>query len=487
MRITPIRIAAFVHCIAPVTAAQNMYHNEKAIVFEANSGDTTEAIEGYFMVPENRNNPDSRDIRVNYVRFPALTEAAANNAPIVYLAGGPGGSGIGTAKWRRFPLFQAMRQHADVIALDQRGTGASEQAEECVSSITLPLNQVATMEHVSSAYTSAATECFTRWKSQGIDVYGYTTVQNALDIDDLRKHLGADKVSLWGISYGSHLALAAMKLLPDHIDRVVLASVEGLDQTVKLPQRTDDYFAAVQAVIDQQPLKAMVPDLPALMRSVHNKLEKQPLSVKIPNRDGSTTTMLFQKGDMQALASMMIADPGQYLAMLIHTYLSLSANDTGLLMSILQRGMFNEAPLSFRLMPLAMDAASGITSERLALVEQQAKSSLLGLMLNFPMPMLNDFDAALDLGDDFRQKPQSTIPTLVFSGSLDGRSYPSEQAQAVAGLTNLTHIEVHYAGHNLFMASPEVLNRMHMFFAGKEVSNASIMLPLPNLSLSRPE
>ncbi|GEA12196.1 alpha/beta hydrolase [Alteromonas sp. KUL49] len=487
MRITSILIAAFVHCIAPVTAAQDMYPNEKAIVFEANSGDTTDAVEGYFMVPENRNNPDSRDIRVNYVRFPALTDAAAKNAPIVYLAGGPGGSGIGTAKWRRFPLFEAMRKHGDVIALDQRGTGASEQAKECVSSIVLPLNQVSTTEQISSAYTRAATECFEQWKFQGIDVYGYTTVQNALDIDDLREHLGAEKVSLWGISYGSHLALAAMKLLPEHIDRVVLASVEGLNQTVKLPQRTDEYFTAVQGVINQQPLKTMVPDLPALMHSVHDTLEKQPLPLEIPNRDGSTTTMLFQKGHMQALASMMIADPGQYLAMLIHTYLSLSANDTGLLMSILQRGMFNEAPLSFRLMPLGMDAASGITSERLALVEQQAKSSLLGLMLNFPMPMLNRFDTTLDLGDDFRRDPQSAIPTLVFSGSLDGRTYPSEQAQAVAGLSNLTHIEVQYAGHNLFMASPEVQNRMHTFFAGKEVSHTPIALPLPNLSLSRPE
>lgn len=273
MRITSILIAAFVHCIAPVTAAQDMYPNEKAIVFEANSGDTTDAVEGYFMVPENRNNPDSRDIRVNYVRFPALTDAAAKNAPIVYLAGGPGGSGIGTAKWRRFPLFEAMRKHGDVIALDQRGTGASEQAKECVSSIVLPLNQVSTTEQISSAYTRAATECFEQWKFQGIDVYGYTTVQNALDIDDLREHLGAEKVSLWGISYGSHLALAAMKLLPEHIDRVVLASVEGLNQTVKLPQRTDEYFTAVQGVINQQPLKTMVPDLPALMHSVHDTLE----------------------------------------------------------------------------------------------------------------------------------------------------------------------------------------------------------------------
>ena len=42
-------------------------------------------------------------------------------------------------------------------------------------------------------------------------------------------------MTLWGISYGSHLALAALNEIPSEIDRIVIASAEGLDQTVKLP------------------------------------------------------------------------------------------------------------------------------------------------------------------------------------------------------------------------------------------------------------
>ena len=86
--------------------------NETAITFEAASGDTAEAQRGFLMVPENRSDPESRMIRLEYVRFPATGETAG--APIVYLAGGPGGSGINTAQGPRFPLFMAMREFGDV-------------------------------------------------------------------------------------------------------------------------------------------------------------------------------------------------------------------------------------------------------------------------------------------------------------------------------------------------------------------------------------
>src|SRR5687767_1674363 len=55
-----------------------------------------------------------------YVRLRSQAKAASH--PIVYLAGGPGGSGILTMLGPRQPVFMAMREFGDVIALDQRGT-----------------------------------------------------------------------------------------------------------------------------------------------------------------------------------------------------------------------------------------------------------------------------------------------------------------------------------------------------------------------------
>ncbi|GGA81249.1 alpha/beta hydrolase [Neiella marina] len=485
--LTAVFVVSSIHCqvfaatkISPPQSPAAL-SNEQAIEFQADSGETTNAFSGHIMVTENRNNSASRKIRINYVRFPATGEH--KGPPIIYLSGGPGGSGIGTAKWRRYPLFMALRKYGDVIALDQRGTGQSEQAETCVSSWSLPLNDKLDEQSVKRAYTEAAKQCFRQWQQQGIDPYGYTTVQNALDIDDLRQHLGAETVSLWGISYGSHLALAALKLFPQQINKVVIASAEGLDQTVKLPSQTDAYFQRVQQLINQLPLKQQVPDLAKLMKRVHQKLDNQPMTLRFTLSEDQESEILFQKPYLQRLASMMVADPNQYLAMLIQLYLSLDAGDSSLLTHILERGVFSDQAVSFRLMPLAMDVASGISEPRLMQVTDEAKTSLLGQSLNFPMPLLNRFDAKLDLGDDFRAGPKSKVPTLLFTGTLDGRTYPEEQANAVKGLSNLSHITVENGGHNLFTSSPEVLQRMEAFFADQPVSQQPIKLPLPQLKM----
>ncbi len=467
-----------------VNTAARTYPNEKAIEFTANSGESTDAFEGFLQVPENRNNPASRLIRVNYVRFPSTGDKPG--FPIVYLSGGPGGSGIATAKWRRYPLFQALREFGDVIALDQRGTGASNDIEACQSGQILRIDTPQTRDSIADTYSKAAKECLAGWRESGIDVYGYTTVQNALDLEDLRLHLDAEQMVLWGISYGSHLAFAAMRELPDSIDKVVLASAEGLSQTVKLPHRTDGYFPSVQAVIDTQAdLEARFPDVPGLMRSVHRQLEREPLELMISfERGAKPERFLFQRIHLQWLATMVIADPGQYLGMLLTVYEELSRGESTALESLLQRKVLSNDPIQLRLMPLAMDVASGITPERARLVERQAATSLLGDMLNFPMPHLAGLDSELDLGDDFREPIRSDIPTLLFSGTLDGRTYLAGQEEAVSGLSNLTHILVKHGGHNVYMASPEVEERIRQFLAGEPVSRQTIELPAPDFGLS---
>ncbi|KXI30183.1 alpha/beta fold hydrolase [Paraglaciecola hydrolytica] len=453
------------------------YANETAIEFVANDGQTTEAYQGFFEVPENRNKTNSRTIKLGYVRFPAA--AGVVGSPIIYLAGGPGGSGIGTAKWRRFPLFMALRQFGDVIALDQRGTGISEIQSKCSSAQYLPVDEALTNQEMTRRYRLAAKECVVFWQGKNIDVLGYTTVQNALDLDALRLHLKAQKMTLWGISYGSHLALAAIDLIPERIDKVIIASAEGLDQTVKLPAQTDSYFSRVQAVIDHNPeMHTQYPDIIALIKRVHSKLDVKPIKLAIPQRDGQVIDFLLQKTHLQMLASMMIADPNQNLFVLLDLYSSLDSDNTDVAIELLKRGMFNNEAISFDLMPFAMDVASGISDKRLTLVTTQASTSLLGEFLNFPMPQLNNVVDGLDLGERFRQPVVNSVPTLLLTGTLDGRTYIEEQQAATQHLSQLTQVMVVNAGHNLFMSSPEVLKVMQQFLANKPVTNKKIIAEL---------
>tara|TARA_R110002072_G_scaffold1780_5_gene14701 strand:- start:55240 stop:56805 length:1566 start_codon:yes stop_codon:yes gene_type:complete len=482
--------------------------NETAIVFETMDGQTVDAFEGVIQVPENRDNPQSRKISVHYVRFPATTDKPG--PPIIYLAGGPGGSGIMTAKYPRFrfPLFMALREHGDVIALDQRGTGAASSLPKCISSAEIALNRRFTDDKITNSLGVAAKECVGFWQQQGIDVAGYNTLESARDIDDLRQHLGANSVTLWGISYGSHLALASLKVMGNHVHKIVIASAEGLDQTVKLPSRTDAYFQRLQLAINTDAVaKALYPDINALVKRVHKHLEEQPILLLVPEDNKNPTEFLFQRFHMQTIASGMIADPHRGVATLLALYRGIDetideTNDKAIYKSMdsasypdLKKGLSEETEqmltavvkragllarrITFDLMPLAMDVASGITAERLKQVEREAETSLLGLALNFPMPQLANEIPDLDLGDGFRVLPRSNVPTLLLSGSLDGRTYIEGQAEATAGLSNLTHVTVVNAGHNLFMSSPEVTEVIHQFLRGEEINKIEIVIPLP--------
>ncbi|MHA7871720.1 MAG: alpha/beta fold hydrolase [Hyphococcus sp.] len=467
--------AAIAAIIAGVAQAGDLAA-ETAIEFEAASGETVAAYSGALTVPENRARPDSREITLRYVRFPATGDQ--QGAPIVYLAGGPGGSGIATATGRRFALFMAMRAFGDVIALDQRGTGKSDDTPRCQSDVVIPSDRATPPFEALSMLRASVEQCNAFWISEGVDPAGYTTVESARDLDALRAHLGADKLTLWGISYGTHLALAAVKEMGPRIDKLVLASAEGLDQTVKLPSRTDAYFDRLQdALSADKVLREAYPDIKALMRRVHEKLTAEPVMLALPTEHGAADFLLTREV-MQSAASVMIADPDRAM-MLLQIYAAVDAGVYDPVTALLARFITPGEPLSWRVMPLAMDVASGVGEERLAQIEREAETSLVGDLLNFPMPQLRGSLGGLDLGDDFRTPPVADIPTLLLTGTLDGRTYPDSQREAVSGLSNLTVVRVVNAGHNLFMASPAVTEAIQRFMRGEAGPDRDILTPPP--------
>jgi len=96
------------------------------------------------------------------------------------------------------------------------------------------------------------------------------------------------------------------------------------------------------------------------------------------------------------------------------------------------------------------------------------------------MPQLNEAIPGLDLGPDFRRGPTGDTPLLLLTGTLDGRTYPQSQREAVAGLSTVTQVTVVNAGHNLFMTSPDVAEAMHAFMRGEPVASEEIVIDLPD-------
>ena len=444
--------------------------------FKGWKGVDTDAERGFFEVPEDRRDPKSRKIRLSYVRF--ASTAAKPGPPIVYLAGGPGGTATRALAGPRFPIMMALREVADVIAFDQRGTGLSNPIPERPLS-TRPLPEF-TQAGLTAYFREDFKSAWADWTRAGVAMTGYNTEQNADDIDDLRRHLGAEQVSLWGISYGTHLALSVLKRHGDKVSRVALASLEGQDQTVKRPAAVDVLLRHVDGLLAADPaVRAAIPDLLALMRRVHAKLEATP--VKMPAMlNGAPVELKLGGFAIQLMAGQLIANP-QTLVMLPGLYLALDAGKTEILAPFM--GEFANIP-GIAGMPEAMDLASGISPRRLALVRREAKTAVMGEALNFPMPQLLGAVPGVDLGEGFRAPLRIDHPALLVAGTLDGRTPMSEQDAVAAQFRRKARVIVENAGHNVFEAHPEVQTLLVRFFSGEAVGDARLSLPPPKFQLT---
>jgi pimeloyl-ACP methyl ester carboxylesterase len=121
---------------------------------------------------------------------------------------------------------------------------------------------------------------------------------------------------------------------------------------------------------------------------------------------------------------------------------------------------------------------SGISGERLGTVREQARSPLLGDMLNFPMPHLIGAFGLEPLSADFRREVRTDVPTLFLTGTLDGRTYPEAAAEILAGFSRATQVVVENGGHNVYMQDPVISEIVLRFMRGEEVP-ARVTLPAP--------
>lgn len=449
----------------------------KPYTFKSGSGEEVAAQWGTFEVPENRSKPDGKRITLAFVRFKSTNPEPG--FPIVYLAGGPGGSGIGTARGRRFALFMALREVADVIAFDQRGTGASNSIPPCQTGA-FPIERPLDLTEAVAFQKAGARKCRQFWREQGVDLDAYNTRESAADLDDLRRALGVEKLNLWAISYGTHLAFAAMKSMESHIERAVLASSEGPDHTVKLPGWSDAFFHRVQQVVLADPeARANYPDLIGAMRRVLERLEKEPVKVSLKTKEGEPPiTLSIGKEIIQVVTSFTLIKNPANISGLPAFFAELDAGRFDRVAAIIYQG-FLSRPGRARGMPEATDAASGISSRRMALFQVQAERALLGEVLNFPFPHLFGGYGVPDLGETFRANVETDIPTLFLNGTLDGRTFPEETWELMRGFENGFQVIVEYGGHDLFMIHPEVGEAVVRFFREGRIQKSLIHVPPP--------
>jgi len=174
----------------------------------------------YLIVPENRRKKNGKTIKLPFIVVESKNPNKKKD-PLLYTAGGPGGSSLG---WARGVPQRLVINDRDCIAFEQRGTRyavpnlwSNELSDAIKESYRKNLNKDSMVVVGVKRYKKAL-------EAKGIDLSGYNTDETVSDIHDLLATLTLDSVNLSGGSYSGGLMLAVLQRDPTRIRSVVLDS-----------------------------------------------------------------------------------------------------------------------------------------------------------------------------------------------------------------------------------------------------------------------
>ena len=433
---------------------------------------------GKIEVPERRGGESAKTLDLHFVRLPTTAEKPA--APIVYLDGGPGGSGIRIARVPGyFETFEALTAVADVILLDQRGAGKSDPGLSCAPPEGLPpLDLFADAAKLRRFLMERIRACRSELEAKGVDLAGYTTRESADDLETLRRALGARRLSLLGFSYGTHLGLAAIRRLGPSLERVALIGVEGPDHTRKLPSSLDTQVRKLSLLAARDPaINQQVPDMYALLRKILAELAERPILVPIELPDGKTVEIPVGAHGLQMILNWDVGD-GNDFPVFPALLATVDQGDSSLLAWFVRKraGRMSGA---VRALYFAMDGASGASPERWARIAREAPEAILGNVANGFFPGSTEALGIQPLPESFRGPIVSEVETLFVTGTLDSNTPPYQAEEVRWGFTRSHHLIVDNAGHEDMLGHPEVGGVLIDFFRGRDVSGRRVALPAP--------
>jgi pimeloyl-ACP methyl ester carboxylesterase len=417
---------------------------------------------GYLTVPENRAHLNGRRIKVAVARLKAVSSSPKPD-PIVWLEGGPGGTGLLKA-----PSIAKLGLNADrdIIFLDQRGTFHADPLLACPE-IDAFLHRAAGL--VSSdpatiaASTAATRACRTRLAGSGIELSSYDTSENANDVADLRVVLGIAQWNVYGISYGSDLALQLLRDHPQGIRSLVLDGlvppqsnlIEGF-----WPNAAAGYRALFDACAAQTSCHDAFPNLAADFASAVKTLNDAPKTVSVPDPVSKQPTTVVI--DAYKLANLIVVDalrPGGFdtAPAIVH---AAAAGDVApaatALVATLPASGGTGYGLAFGV--FCRESVAFTTPARTEKIAHRALANFPGSVLALvpQLPYVFDDCGTWNVGKapTSTQAPAiSNLPVLLMSGSLDGVAPPSNAVIAASHLSNAASVIFPGAGHDTILWS----------------------------------
>jgi pimeloyl-ACP methyl ester carboxylesterase len=258
---------------------------------------------GTLRVYENRQAHSGRMIDLNIVVIKASNNHPAPD-PIFYLAGGPGGAATEDAQRQQLPY--SLSQNHDLVFVDQRGTGGSNQ-------VMIPTNPPditgLTPEEMDTRLQAWVNKYL---RKIDMDPRFYTTSVAMDDLDEVRQALGYDQINLVGYSYGATAAQYYLRQYESHVRTMTIGSGSLLDIPVfelwalHSQQALDKIFDRCLA---QAACQAAYPNLLAEFTALMDRLAAQPVTETYTNpSDGNPGSVTFTADYFAAIVRHIMKD-----------------------------------------------------------------------------------------------------------------------------------------------------------------------------------
>jgi pimeloyl-ACP methyl ester carboxylesterase len=394
-----------------------------------------------YRVRENRDDPQSKELQLHVAVIPALRlEPAAD--PLFILSGGPG-QAAGDFYLSVAPAFARIRRDRDLVLVDQRGTGRSNLLQ-----CELPDDSDFTV-HDPQKLQALVRECLAALPG---DPRYYTTSIAVRDLDDVRAALGYQTVNLYGISYGTRVAQHYMRRYPERVraailDGVVPAEVAlGPDIAIDAQRALD---SALQRCVHDAGCARQFPEIPAQFLALQERLRKEPFSVTVPHpvTGVGTSTKLDAARFSSAIRLLSYADETiSTLPLLIHEAQSLREPQALAAQYLrIESDVAEQIAAGMHFAVVCSEDAPRWAQQNVS--EEALARTYIGTAFMSAMRAICAEWPRGPVDEDFGEPLQTSVPTLILSGSNDPVTPQRYAEQIMKGLRNGRHLVAAGQGH----------------------------------------
>ncbi|WP_171074500.1 alpha/beta fold hydrolase [Nonomuraea basaltis] len=204
---------------------------------------------GTLAVPIDWSKPNGAKVELAVARRKA-TDPSARVGSLVLGAGGPGGSGVEFAYSSPGFFTEEIHKRFDIVGFDPRGVGRSNPVI-CSASVFNQMPYAVIKNQAEFVKWTAYNERLRAdCRARTGPLYDHVDSRNvARDMDALRAALGEEKLTFYGVSYGTLLGQMYAELFPNRIRALVLDS--NMDHSLGVKAFLDSEAAAVEDAFDQ--------------------------------------------------------------------------------------------------------------------------------------------------------------------------------------------------------------------------------------------